>query len=76
MDPMTSLEQQAAEAAKHAYTQATARGANIHVAFDLACNAYRSRDPSMEGVALRRAVALGAGLSREDRIQIEVGLYA
>lgn len=73
---MSSLDDHAAEAAKHAYTRATASGANIHVAFDLACNAYRSRDPSLEGVALRRAVAQGANLSREDMIKIEVGLYA
>lgn len=71
---MSSRDNQAAEAAKHAYTRATASGANIHVAFDLACNAYRSRDASLEGVVLRRAVAQGADLSRED--MIEIGLYA
>ena len=73
---MSSQGNQAAEAAKHAYTLATAGGANVHVAFDLACNAYRLRDPSLEGVALRRAVAQGAELSREDMIKIEVGFYA
>lgn len=67
---------EAAEAAKLAYTHATATGANIHVAFDLACNAYRLRDPSLEGVALRRAVAQGADLSRGDMIKIEIGFYA
>lgn len=73
---MNNRADQAAEAAKHAYTRATAGGADIHVAFDLACNAYRLRDPSLEGVALRLAVAQGAGLSREDMIKIEVGFYA
>ena len=73
---MSSLDDQAAEAAKHAYARATAGGANIHVAFDLACNAYRSRDLGLEGEALRRAVAQGVELSREDMIKIEIGLYA
>lgn len=73
---MSSLDNQATEAAKHAYTRATAGGANVHVAFDLACSAYRSRDPSLEGDALHRAVAEGAGLSREDMIMIAIGFYA
>jgi hypothetical protein len=73
---MTSLDDQAAAAAKRVYARAAAGGASIHVAFDLACNAYCSCDPSLKGITLRRAVAQGAGLSREDVIKIEIGLYA
>jgi hypothetical protein len=73
---MNGPDDQAAEAAKQAYTRATAGGANVHVAFDLACNAYRSCHTSLKGQALRLAVAQGIGLSREDMIKIEVGFYA
>lgn len=73
---MSSQDDRAAEAARHAYMRATAGGANIHVAFDLACDAYRSWHQDLEGLALRLAVAQGAGLSREDMIKIELGLFA
>jgi hypothetical protein len=67
---------QTEEAAQRAYTRAIAGGANIHVSFDLACNAYRAGHPDLQGVALRAAVARAIGLSREEMITIEVGLYA
>lgn len=62
-----------AAAAKQIYTRAVAGGANIHVAFDLACANYRSMHPELELQALRQTVADGIGLPREDRLQIEIG---
>lgn len=73
---MDSWNDQSEEAAKRAYMQAIVGGANVHVAFDLACDAYRSFHSNLEGLALRVAVAQGIGLSRDDMIKIEVGLYA
>jgi len=73
---MDNVHDQADEAAKRTYTRATAGGASIHVAFDLACDAYRAFHPDLEGLPLRIAVARGIGLPREDKIRIEVGLYA
>lgn len=73
---MDNVYDEADEAAKRAYTRATEGGASIHVAFDLACDAYSSFHPDLEGLPLRIAVARGIGLSREDKIRIEVGLYA
>lgn len=72
---MNGRDDQAAEAAKRAYTQATRGGANVHVAFELACNAYRLSNSGLEGLALRAAVAQGIDLSREDMIKIDVGSY-
>jgi hypothetical protein len=62
-----------AAAAKRIYARAVAGGANIHVAFDLACASYRSVHPDMVPEALRNTVADGLGLPREDRIKIEIG---
>jgi hypothetical protein len=73
---MDQSEDQAAAAARDVYTRAVAGGASIHVAFDLACNAYRVHGPALEGRDLRLAVATGIELSREDRIAIEVGGYS
>ncbi len=67
---------QAAAAARDVYARAVAGGASIHVAFDLACKAYRSISPVPDGPALRLAVATGIALSREDRIAIEVGGFS
>jgi len=72
---MNGRDDQAAEAAKRVYTQATRGGANVHVAFDLACNAYRLSHPDLEGLALHVAVARGIDLSREDMVKIDVGLH-
>lgn len=72
----TSELDEAATAARDVYMRAVAGGANIHVAFDLACRRYRSWHPALEGRALRQAVAAGIALSREDRITIEIGASA
>jgi hypothetical protein len=61
---------------KRIYTRAVAGGANIHVAFDLACASYRSVHPDLELRALRQTVADSIGLVREDRIKIEIGASA
>jgi hypothetical protein len=66
----------AAAAAKRAYSRAVAGGANIHVAFDLACASYRTAHPDMEGASLRKAVAEGIDLPRIDRLRIEIGASA
>jgi hypothetical protein len=63
-------------AAAAVYDRAVAGGANIHVAFDLACRAYRAAHPSMHESGLRQAVASEIGLSREDSIVIAVGASA
>lgn len=55
------------------YARAVAGGANIHVAFDLACKHYRAAHPGAEGSSLRQAVAAEIGLSRNDAIMIEIG---
>jgi hypothetical protein len=72
---MNDCENRSADAARDAYTRAVAGGASIHVAFALACKAYRALNPDVEGQALRLAVATGIALSREDRIAIEIGGY-
>jgi hypothetical protein len=66
----------AAETVKAAYARAVAGGANIHVAFDLACKAYRVAHPSADESGLRQTVAAEVGLSREDAIMIEIGASA
>jgi hypothetical protein len=65
-----------AAAAKRIYARAVAGGANIHVAFDLACASYRSVHPDMAQETLRKTVADGIGLPREDRLKIEIGASA
>jgi hypothetical protein len=66
----------AAETVRSAYVRAVAGGANIHVAFDLACKAYRVAHPSTDESGLRQTVAAELGLSREDTIVIEIGASA
>lgn len=63
-------------AAKQIYDRAVSGGANIHVAFDLACRSYRGLHPALEGNALRQAVADELDIPREDRIRIEIGAFA
>lgn len=62
-----------AAAIKRIYTRAVAGGANIHVAFDLACASYRALHPDLELHAVRRVVAERIDLPREDRLKIEIG---
>jgi hypothetical protein len=73
---MKSDDPSVAETVGVVYARAVAGGANIHVAFDLACKAYRAAHPSADDSGLRQIVASEIGLSREDAILIAIGASA
>jgi hypothetical protein len=73
---MTASGTIAAETVRAAYVRAVAGGANIHVAFDLACKAYRDANPSADEAGLRQTVAAELRLPRQDAIVIEIGASA
>lgn len=58
-----SREKKAIHAARRAYKSAMALGAEERIALDVACAAYRVAHPSMDGLAIQKAVTgkLGNG---------------
>jgi hypothetical protein len=57
----------AALAAKNAYLRALTVGAPAHIAFDVACAAYRATWPGMDDSELRDVVARALTLLAKDR---------
>lgn len=66
-----AIQDQATHAAKRAYTQAIAVGAARHIAFDVACAAYRASHPELGGDALKQIVASRLSLSKHEMRDIE-----
>lgn len=61
----------AALAARAAYVRALTVGASAHVAFDVACAAYRATWPGLDDPDLRDVVARTLALLAKDRAGID-----
>jgi hypothetical protein len=57
----------AARAARTAYVKALTIGASAHIAFDVACAAYRASWPGLDDSELRNVVARALALVTRDR---------
>jgi hypothetical protein len=64
---LMNLYDPAALAARTAYIKALTVGASAHIAFDVACAAYRATWPGLEDCELRNVVARALALLARDR---------